>query len=168
MRLIDLRETTKPTRQGTYAGVSFSPDTIKKLIVLQERLKVPNPIAPDKFHSTLLYSRKLLPNYIPLGEIEPVATSDDVIFELEIWPSDGGSKNLLVLKYDCAWLTERHETLMIEHEATWDFPDYSPHITLSYDVGDWLPEKYAISFNNNKPIVITAEYEEALNLEWSA
>lgn len=154
------------TAPGTYAGVRFDRDTVENLQKLQEKLGVPDPLAPEDFHSTLLYSTKPCPNYVPLGELTPVATSDDYEFRLEIWPSNSGKKNVLVLKYDCEWLTNRHNTLMEEHDATWDHPDYIPHITLSYNVGDWTPKDDTVSFRSKRAIAIKEEYREELNKDW--
>lgn len=166
MLLSQIYEGPERRRKGTYAAVLFDDRTVESLLELQEKLEIPNPLGEDKFHTTLLYSRRYLPNYTALGELEPVATSDDVVYELEIWPSGSGEKNVLVLKYDCEWLSERHSRLMAEHGATWDYPDYIPHITLSYNVGEWTPNNYAVSFGNQKPITIVEEYQEDLDLEW--
>lgn len=151
---------------GTYAGVRFDADTVENLVKLQEKLKVPDALPPEDFHSTLLYSSKPCPNYKAMGELTPVATSDDYEFRLEIWPSNSGKKNVLVLKYDCQWLTDRHNQLMEKHGATWDHPDYIPHITLSYNVGDWKPEEYTVHFRSKRAIVIKSEYQEDLDTDW--
>lgn len=150
---------------GTYAAVTFSEKTVQSLVELQESLDVPNPLASSEFHSTLLYSRKNLPNYIPLGELTPVVTSDSEDFMLDIWPS--GEKNVLVLIYPCEWLTNRWKELTEEHDAPWDFPDFTPHITLSYDVGDFQPKDKVVHFASKKPIVIVDEYSKDLDTDYS-
>lgn len=159
--------TTQETETGTYAAVTFSEDTVASIAELQEKLEVPNPLDPSDFHSTLLYSRKPLPNYIAKGELTPVVTSDTEDFTLQIWPSNGGEKNVLVMTYPCDWLTERWEALMEEHDASWDFPDFTPHVTLSYDVGDWKPSEQIVHFTSQKPIVIVNEYSKPLDEDWS-
>lgn len=166
MLLHQLYEGPERRRPGTYAGVRFDENTIEALKELQKRLKVPEPLDGDDFHSTLLYSRRLCPEYVALGDLSPVITSDDTTFTLEIWPSSSGEKNVLVLQYECSWLQERHAALMEQHKATWDFPNYIPHITLSYNVGDWKPKDFSVSMKD-KPIIITNEYQEELDLEWS-
>lgn len=164
-----LRELAPATsKPGTYAAVKFSEATEKSLVELQESLGIPNPLDSSEFHSTLLYSRKHLPNYLPLGELTPVQTSDSEDFTLDIWASNGGEKNILVLIYPCEWLKSRWESLSEEHGASWDFPDFTPHITLSYDVGDFkLPER-TVHFTSKKPIVIVEEYSSALNEEYGS
>lgn len=153
------------TKPGTYAAVRFSEKTIESLKELQERLSVPNPLRPSEFHSTLLYSRKNLPNYIALGELSPVVTSDSEDFTLDIWPS--GEKNVLVLIYPCEWLKSRWEKLTEEHNAPWDFPDFTPHVTLSYDVGDFVPTEKVVHFASKKPIVIVSEYSKELDEDYA-
>lgn len=145
--------------------MKFSEETIKSLTALQEKLGVPNPLEPSEFHSTLLYSRKHLPNYIAQGELTPVATSDTENFTLDVWPSNGGERNVLVLIYPCEWLQDRWKSLSEEHGATWDFPDFTPHVTLSYDVGDFQPDERVVHFATKKPIVIVEEYSEPLEVE---
>lgn len=167
MLLSHLYELAPPqTEAGTYAAVTFSEDTVASLAELQEKLEVPNPLDSSDFHSTLLYSRKPLPNYIAQGELTPVVTSDTEDFTLQIWPSNGGEKNVLVLSYPCEWLTNRWESLMEEHQASWDFPDFTPHVTLSYDVGDWKPSEQIVQFASKKPIVIVNEYSKPLDEDW--
>lgn len=162
-----LKELAPPAtkKPGTYAAVTFSEKTVESLKELQEKLGVPNPLDASEFHSTLLYSRKNLPNYIPLGELTPVVTSDTEDFTLDIWPS--GEKNVLVLIYPCEWLSSRWKALSEEHDAPWDFPDFTPHITLSYDVGDYTPPDKLVHFASKKPIVIVNEYSSDLNKDYS-
>lgn len=166
MLLQQLFEKATPAT-GTYAAVTFSESTVESLVELQESLKVPNPLDSVDFHSTLLYSKVPLPNYIPKGDLTPVVTSDTEDFTLQVWPS-GGDKNVLVLTYPCTWLSDRWEFLMEEHNATWDFPDFTPHITLSYDVGEWKPDKQIVHFASHKPIVIVNEYSSPLDEDWSS
>ena len=166
MRLTQLFELAPPAveQRGTYAAVIFSEETIKALKELQEKLDVPNPVDESDFHTTLLFSRKHLPNYQPLGELSPVQTADDIDYRLELWPTSSESKTCCVLLFDSNWLSERHQTLMDEHGATYDFPTYTPHITLSYDVGDWKPEEMTVELNNQRVITMVEEYSEPLEL----
>ena len=169
MLLSHLYEKATPPKAGTgtYAAVTFSESTVASLADLQEKLEIPNPLDSSDFHSTLLYSRVPLPNYVAQGELSPVVTSDTEDFTLQIWPSNGGEKNVLVLTYPCEWLSNRWESVMKEHGATWDFPDFTPHVTLSYDVGDWKPKEQIVQFTSKKPIAIVNEYSKPLDEDWS-
>jgi hypothetical protein len=156
---------------GTYAGVRFDTATNKAIRKYMKDNSVPNAIRTDKLHTTLLYSRKHLPDYKPLGKLsEPlIATPGDFV----VWetkpsnPSDKPSR-CLVLKIKCPELTERHKKLMKEHGGTYDYDTYETHITLSYDIGntdiDHLPK-----FSEFVPqITINEEYGEDLDLDWAA
>lgn len=161
MRLSALLERTKP---GTYAGVRFSKSTCDQIEALQQQLGVPNPLSAKEFHTTLLYSKKNLPNYEAAGKLNPIPVSDTTEFDLVIWPSGSGTKNVLVLKYKCSWLENRHTQLSDEHGAKWSFDDYIPHITLSYDIGDWKPDSKKVTLD--APIEIVKEYSEELDPDW--
>jgi len=164
MKLIDITE--KKENKGTYAGVRFSDKTKKSIDGYLKDNSIPNPLSTDKMHSTLLYSRTYCPKYTPAGEMEEslVGKADD----FESWESqadeDGNKSNCLVLKYACDGLTDRHESLMKEHGATFDFDDYTPHITFSYDVGDLDPKKLP---KFEEEIEIVEEYGEDLDLDWA-
>jgi hypothetical protein len=56
---------------------------------------------------------------------------------------------------------------MSDHKATYDFPKYEPHITLSYDIGDMDIKKLPNMFDTVPFINITTEYSEDLDLSWS-
>lgn len=164
--LKSFREYLSESAKGTYAGVRFSEGTVDNLIQLQGDLGIPNPVPYNKFHSTLLYSRKHLPKYVAKGACYLVSDGNE--FTLEIWESDKSFNRCLVLRYDCGMLSARHDFLMRYHEATYDFDEYKPHITLSYDVGDsWTPLEKTVKFSDSSPIEIVEEYQEDLNLDWS-
>lgn len=154
----------KKDNKGTYAGVRFDDDTndsIKKYI---EDNDIPNGISPKDFHTTLLYSRKFLPDYEPEGVYSQPMIGKPVGFEKwSTQPDDNGKVSAcLVLRYDCDQLTSRHEALMQEHEATYDYPEYKPHITLSYDIGS-LQVKDLPKFDSELKIV--KEYSEELDVD---
>lgn len=156
----------KVLKKGTYLGCRFSPDTVKNIISLQREMGVPNPVPQEKLHSTILYSRKYLPKLKPDQSEYPIR-SDDTKFRLELWESQSGAK-CLVLVFDCISLVEYHKWLMKQHNATYDYDEYKPHITLSYDVGDdWFPNVSTISFKDNSQVTISSEYIEDLDLDWA-
>ena len=71
MKLKDLFE-KDATKKGSYAGVRFDKETNRALHKYMKENKIPNAIRPDKLHTTVLYSRKYLPNYKPAGKIEHI------------------------------------------------------------------------------------------------
>jgi len=154
-----VNESTDKT--GTYCGARFGKNSQERLAKFAEDIDVPNVIPMNKFHVTILYSRKFLPNFRPEGYYKNPYSAQ--VESLEIWPSQGG-KNCLVLKLDCDGLIKRHKYLMKEHGATFDYPEYKPHVTLSYDIGDMSIEDIEIPKFH---LYLEREYKEDLDLDWA-
>lgn len=142
--------------KGTYAGFKFDKESQDYIMDLIKELNVPNPVSRDDLHSTLLYSEKYLPDYKAAKNINGVAVAD----KLEIFKTDEG--NVLVLRLDSEFMRKRHNELMRVHDATYPYPEYKPHVTLSYDVGDFKIPKVKLS----KGIIIDKEYQEDLDKDW--
>lgn len=172
MTLEELLEGAPPKLEskGTYAAVRFddaTKDAVAKYIADND---LPNPISKDKMHCTVLYSRKYCPDYEPLGKIDPPWTGK--VTGLKLFVSRGKNrdeepKRCLVLRFDCDKLKERHEHLMDTLDATYDFPEYIMHITLSYDIGDLDEDTLPDITKAVKTVKIIEEYGEDLNLDWS-
>jgi len=166
MRLIDLISEDKKENKGSYAAIRFNKDTIDGIKKYIKENDIPNHTKFDKMHTTLLYSRKYLPEYKPAGKLDKPMIGKGKGFE--VWDSqpdnDGHVAKCLVMCYDCPELVKRHEELMEEHGATYDFDDYKPHITFSYDVAD-MKHKDLPKFDGK--IEIVEEYGEDLNLDWA-
>ena len=156
----------KTHHRGTYAGVHFSESTnnaIRNYIIAND---IPNPVPADKLHCTLLYSRKHCPDYEAQGQLDTPIIGKPGKFE--IWPGqpeeDGHCPNCLVLNFESTELEQRHQHLMDEHKATFDYPEYKTHVTFSYDVGDMKLEDIP-EFTDQ--IEIVEEYGERLSADWA-
>lgn len=166
-----LNEIAMPVaKTGTYAAVKFSKSTIDKLMQLCKENGVKNVLRAEKLHTTLLYSRKYLPEYEAQGDIEPKWVGTPT--ELDVWKTrsedpEKPSTRRLVLKYKCKELEERHQYLMKEHDATYDFDEYKPHISLSYDIGDADIDALKDALKDFGEIEIVHEYGEILDLDWA-
>lgn len=150
--------------RGTYAGVRFSDRTNKAIAQYCEDNEISNSVDPSKLHCTLLYSRKHCPNYKPHGKYEkPMIGIPEGI---ELWKpgiNEGygdGSNTILVLKFFCPELEDRHHELMSTHDATYDYPEFKTHTTMSYDVGNNLAINQLPDFMD--PVEIIEEYGEDL------
>lgn len=156
---------TEDSKRGSYAGVKFSDQTQTHLKELLAKLKVPTPIDPAKFHTTVIYSRKYLPDYKAEGKLAVPYIGTATTADIWDWTSKTGNKNkCLVIKYDCKQLIDRHEELMKTHGATFDYAEYIPHITLSYDIQDWNQlDELNDQLKQFPPIEIVEEYQEDLN-----
>lgn len=153
-------EILKP--EGTYAGVRFSEDTKNSIKQFIKDNEIKNPVDIYTLHATLLFSRKYLPNYKAFGEINPPWLGEPG--KLQIWDNKDKTKKVLVLSLKCKELTKRHHYLMKLHKAKYDYPQYNPHITISYDCGDLDIEKLFKIDNYLKEIEIIKEYKESLDL----
>ena len=153
MRLFELANT-----KGSYAAVEFDADTVKALEAYQYDNNIPNPLNADEFHSTVMFSRKYIPDYEGLGEIPEWKGT---FTKFDVFPSD--DDRALVLKYECSELTDRFHEIMSTYGATYDWDKYQPHITLSYNIDD-LDISHLPPYEG--PIVIVRDYNNDLDLEW--
>lgn len=140
--------------QGLYVAAKFSELTLDALEDLQRKLRIPNPVPREKFHSTICYSRVNIPYTTSSGSYS-IAESG----HFEVWKTDDGA--VLVLVLDSEYLRCRHQYARALG-ATHDFDDYTPHITLSYNVGQ-------LSFSGDVaiPVILDREYKEPLKLDWA-
>jgi hypothetical protein len=123
---------------------------------------IPNPIPIDELHTTILYSRK--PTDPPKLKDNPKYQGEPVGFE--VWDtktSNSKSGKALVLRVKCSDLEGRHAKLMKDLDASYDFPEYKTHITLSYDCGAINPAKLPLP---DFKIVYNEEYAKVLDLDW--
>ncbi len=163
MRLLDLCEDI--SGKGTYAGVRFHEDTKNAIVEFMKEHKIPNMLPHHKLHTTLLYSRKYLPKYAPLGTLSEPLIGTPTNFD--VWKSSSEPySNCLVMQYDCPQLIDRHRHLMDTHKATFDFDQYHPHITFSYSIGDMDIKPIMELIENIGKIMIVEEYMEDLDLDW--
>lgn len=151
--------------KGTYAAVRPHPSQMHTLIDFMHSHGIANPEPTDKLHTTLLYSRKYLPEYVPDRSLEHPA----IPTKFEIWKTKSG-KNCLVLLLNCPSLEDRHKYLMDFHGATYDFDKYKTHISLSYDAGDVDLSKLDVNnlpFMQDEPycLYLTNEYSEELDTD---
>lgn len=155
MRYTDLFEEQAP---GTYVGVRFSPETVAALTEFQKANDIPNPLSAENFHTTVIYSREP----IAWEARDDLGDEDCATKGWEVFVTKDKSR-CLVLLLDSLYLQSRFD-VGIERGATHDFPDYKPHITLSYDIGTFdikkLPEA-------DFDIELSHEYVEDLDTDWA-
>ena len=166
MKIADVLE--EKHQIGTYAGVHFSEKTKNEIHEYMQLNHIPNELSPSKLHTTLLYSRKYLPDYKAVGKYDKPMIG--IPGNFDIWKSngeDGEPTNCLIVEFECEELNERHDNLMKEHKATYDYPKYKTHITLSYDCGELDPKKLMPFKKIVKKIEIVEEYQEILDLNWA-
>lgn len=161
MMILEKKEEEVP---GTYVGARFAPVTVKYLKSLAGALGFTNPVPEKDFHTTIIFSRKKFPDsFEAQGTLDP--TWKGTVTELEVFPTRSGT-NALVLRYKCPEQKKRHEFLMEEYDATYDWDEYKIHVTLSYDCGDVDIKKLNESLEK-VDLEISEEYTQPLDLEWT-
>lgn len=130
MRYIDLFE-SQETVNGTYMAASFDDPTMDAISEYSRVAGIPDPVTPSSLHCTIIYSRTIV-------DIQPNHDCSSALVKpraLELWPVSDG-KHVLVITLDCPYLHSRFNEA-IAMGATYDYDEYKPHITLSYDAGDF-------------------------------
>lgn len=160
MKLIEIK---LQAPRGTFFGVRPTKETIEAMQDFMKSYDIPNPVDPDDMHTTVVYSRVFC-GARPLGKLLPTwkgKFSQYNMFPRSVNVNEGEDFPMcLVMEFHCPDLHKRHHELRTKHGATHDFPDYSPHMTLSYNPEDFdhqgLPE-YA------GPHEFDTEYSEPLD-----
>lgn len=149
--------------KGLYVACKFDRQSIVNIKALCKLLDI-EQLDSDSIHSTICYSRK--PCNKPFDDAvlckSDCGTAD--IVGLEIFSSrDGG--NVLVALLDSQFLRDQHNRLMKDYELSYDFEQYRPHVTLTYDYpSDVIPE---LPSGVDTRLRIATLYAEDLNEEWT-
>lgn len=161
MRLDEILNLTEAPEDGTFAGVRFLPEDAQKLEQFAIENDVPNPCPASKMHVTLLFSKTPVLDYEPHGPLKKAMIAHAK--EAKIFGDD--DERVLVLVLECPELIKRHKFLMNKHkEATWDHDEYIPHVTLSYDCGDFDPKTLDIS--GLSMLTLVEEYGDDIDPTW--
>lgn len=157
-----LSELTEDKADGTYVGLRFSKESMEALSKIADKL--PNSTSKGEMHVTLIYSKKPISfskddckgKLDPPIEIKPKKFS---IFETE------GGQKVLVLELDCDEILKRHQFIMDKFGATYDYPEYKPHVSLSYDIGDFDIKKLG-DVKDIPNLYANKEYTDDINPNW--
>lgn len=91
----------------------------------------------DDLHVTIAFSRRPV-DWMKVGE----TWSSDKDGKITVAPGGAriveplGDKGAVVLLFNSSELSWRHEAIKRDAEASWDFPSYQPHVTITYAGGD--------------------------------
>lgn len=152
-----MEEAKKPTKEGSYIGLNISDSSVKALKTLQTKLGIDEDFP---FHITLVYSRKKIEMDLNTKINKVIHAENFHIFDNS---KDGGDR-ALVIKFHCPYCESRHNYAETALGATFDYPKYESHITLSYNWEGDLPDPELLK---HCKLNITSEYYEKLDLEWS-
>tara|TARA_R110000823_G_scaffold207786_13_gene338341 strand:- start:575 stop:1027 length:453 start_codon:yes stop_codon:yes gene_type:complete len=112
--------------EGTYAALTPDGSSIKKLIKLQQNLRLSNPLPSGELHMTVMFSRKTVEEANDFPTIINIQATGENLKILD------GRKPAIVLLLDSpeAGVLFKH---FMQLGATHDYDEFMPHITLSYD-----------------------------------
>lgn len=153
-------ENKKENEKGIYVAVKYNQSANDDLMDFIKKYNIPSVLKPEDFHTTLIYSRK----YAEINELDDNLGDNEIVAYpkgLEVFETFD-KKRALVIKLDCNYLEDRHKYLMGKYELTYDYPEYIPHITLSYDIGEMILPK---NVEFPKFFRISSEYQEELDLK---
>lgn len=115
--------------KGTYCMVTLSKASQKALDTWVTKHKIPNATEPSTYHSTVIYSRKGVPEAKNYPIELPIKAK---IAKWQIFNTQNNQRALVAIM-NSPDLEQHHLNLKEQYGATHDFPDYHPHVTVSYD-----------------------------------
>jgi 2'-5' RNA ligase len=110
----------------------YSLETAEKIASWCVLNLIPVPLDPDKYHTTILYSRKPVPKAQEI--IDSMDKIDLSVIGFKLFGSEDDLEiRALVLELKAPQLINLHKKL-ISAGGTHDYDDYTPHLTVSYQV----------------------------------
>lgn len=143
--------------KGTYVSARLTQESKDDLYKWAASSGIPNTIMPDEYHVTVCYSRKW---FDPGYKSKNVSLSGNVI-GYDLFKNSNGT-TAFVLKLKSQELIDYHNSYRNDYGATHDYPEYIPHLTISYDVPN--------NFKSPKTPILTIRFDklvvEELDLDW--
>lgn len=107
-----------------------------------------------RLHTTLIYSRVQAQDL----KVDPVTQHIATFAGYELFSNPDGDKTVLVALLNAPSIVARHRELMTRYNLTHDFPEFIPHVTLSYAYYGRINDLPNISFG----MILGEEYAEDL------
>lgn len=131
---LEAEEITTKTPDAVYSYMELTDESAQALYKWSQKAGIPNPVTPDKYHSTVVYSTVPFTGYTlhkqPFS-IDPSTYAFDVLIDA------------LVLKFTSKIAKSQWEKAK-KIGAKYTFSEYTPHITLSYDPENFDYSKIAL------------------------
>lgn len=147
---------------GTY--VKLVPDDESKAMIedVVSSIGIPNNIIPEEYHTTIAFSRL----WFDPGFVNRECSINAEITGYTLFKGDGDT-SCLVLTLNCAEAHTLHNYYRSVHKATFDYEDYTPHITISYEV----PDDFVLSddvIDSFSIVTFNKEMVSELDLSWKS
>lgn len=148
-------------KQPTFAALRLSGPSRAEIMKLSKGIE--HRTQESAIHVTLIYSKK------PIvlkgrGDLKPPMTAKAKQYSL--FTTEGGNY-CLVLELDAPDIVARHKAIMEETGASYDHPEYHPHITLSYDVGKDFDLNSLPPVTEVPVLYLVQEYAQKINPKWA-
>jgi hypothetical protein len=153
-----LAELARP-KVPLYVGVRFDGPSMDEIMKLTKN--VPNRTSRGELHVTVAYSKAPI-SYTAIGEMKPVEVTAK---HYSFFTSQNG-ETVLVLELSSDVLSAKHHWLRDELGASYDFEEYKPHVTLSYDVGENFDLDSLPPVDKIPTLYVVQEYAQKLDLDW--
>lgn len=123
---------------GTYISAKLTKKSQQVLDKFVSDHNIPNAADPKQYHSTIIYSRKGVPDAKSYKFKLPfkAKVKEWKKFDTQL----GKSGKCLVAIMESPELEKAHKDIRKEYGATHDYPDFHPHVTVSYDYDGPLPK----------------------------
>lgn len=112
---------------GTFVGAKLTKQTEDKLREWMREQGIEN--RNRGLHVTVVFDKKGKFDW-SAATWDPPIQVDQESYRLDLF---GPDKDTLVLKFECPELASRHKFGREQHDLKWDYPRYTPHVSLSYD-----------------------------------
>lgn len=153
-------------KTGIYVSCNYTKETVNLLFEWSIKNNIRYPLDKRHYHTTLLYSRSHVEGAQEICDL--ISFNERIIlypigFKL-FDSSDSSDLAALVLEFEAPQLVNIHNQL-IANGGTHDYPDYTPHLTLSYKAFKNTDlSKFVIPDFN---IIVKKFKAEPLDLDWN-
>ncbi len=143
---------------GVYCSARPSTSTTDALAAFCAAYDIPNPISKSDMHTTIIYSEQGNSNF----EWQPTY-QEPIKAKFAGFEMFGENNEVLVVKLKSPELSRRHNELMDDYDLSYNFDEYRPHITLSYDAEGFDISKLD---DYHGDLILTGEDANELDTEW--
>lgn len=134
-------------QKGTYVELKLSKKSAKQLAAYVKKNNIENPTKQEEYHCTVVYSTKSIAKAKDEKVDLPFTTTFD---KWELFPTKEGTK-CLVARLKKSSINDLHDMYHTKYDAKYDFDEYKPHVTVSYNFDNTIPlEKPEFDFTFDK------------------
>lgn len=150
------------TEDGTFVGLKLYSQDAQRLHQFALDNEIPNPEPVDRLHVTVLFSKTVVPDIKPWGLLKKGMFG--MPKEARIFGE--GDEKALVIVLDAPDIVKRHKQLLSMYkEAEHSHDEFIPHVTLSYNAGDFDPQ--TLDLSSLGMITLVEEYTNDIDSGWS-